>query len=110
MENTLAPAYAKTRDYNLTVTPQRVAVVKVWDAMLRGARQYVESYGFVGVHNTLKSSMLKDFDWYLDFHKNHDVKLHSGAGIGLARVAQFILGQADIRRCVPFLINRHNAI
>ncbi|WP_400193229.1 amino acid--tRNA ligase-related protein [Hymenobacter sp. B81] len=67
-----------------------------------------------------KSSMLEgllrqgmkreDFDWYLDFHKDHEVKLHSGAGIGLARVAQFILGQTDIRNCVPFLINRDNAI
>jgi asparaginyl-tRNA synthetase len=68
----------------------------------------------------LKSSMLEgllrqgmklsDFDWYIDFHKEHDVKLHSGAGVGMARVAQFILGQTDIRDCVPFLINRDNVI
>ncbi|MBC6606100.1 hypothetical protein H8B13_04645 [Hymenobacter sp. BT188] len=38
------------------------------------------------------------------------VKLHSGAGVGMARVAQFILGQKDIRDCVPFLINRDNII
>ena len=44
------------------------------------------------------------------FHENHDVKLHSGAGVGMARVAQFILGQTDIRDCVPFLINRDNVI
>lgn len=53
---------------------------------------------------------LADFDWYLDFHKEHAVKLHSGAGVGMARVAQFILGQTDIRACVPFLINRDNVI
>jgi asparaginyl-tRNA synthetase len=53
---------------------------------------------------------LSDFDWYLGFHKEHDVKLHSGAGVGMARVAQFILGQTDIRDCVPFLINRDNVI
>lgn len=53
---------------------------------------------------------LEDFNWYLDFHKEHDVKLHSGAGVGMARVAQFILGQKDIRDCVPFLINRDNVI
>ncbi len=60
MENALAPAPAEIQNYNLTVTPQRVA--------------------------------------------------HLGAGIGLARVAQFVLGRIDIRNCVPFLINRDNAI
>ncbi|WP_139925441.1 amino acid--tRNA ligase-related protein [Hymenobacter sp. DG01] len=68
----------------------------------------------------LKSSMLqgllrqgmklKDFNSYLNFHKEHDVKLHSGAGVGMARVARFILGQQDIRDCVPFLISRDNVI
>ena len=53
---------------------------------------------------------LEDFEWYLGFHEEHDVKLHSGAGVGMARVAQFILGQTDIRDCVPFLINRDNVI
>lgn len=53
---------------------------------------------------------LEDFEWYLSFHEEHGVKLHSGAGVGMARVAQFILGQTDIRDCVPFLINRDNVI
>ena len=52
----------------------------------------------------------KDFEWYLSFHEQNEVALHSGAGVGMARVAQFILGQTDIRDCVPFLINRDNAI
>ncbi|WP_375437632.1 hypothetical protein [uncultured Hymenobacter sp.] len=53
---------------------------------------------------------IEDFEWYLSFHEEHDVKLHSGAGVGMARVAQFILGQTDISECVPFLINRDNVI
>jgi hypothetical protein len=65
MEQTLAPA--KVQNYNLNVMFLHVAVIKVWDAMLRGARQYVEANGFMGVHK-------------------------------------------DIRNCVPFLINRDNAI
>lgn len=44
------------------------------------------------------------------FHEEHDGKLHSGAGGGMARVAQFILGQTDTRECVPFLINRDNVV
>jgi asparaginyl-tRNA synthetase len=52
----------------------------------------------------------EDFNWYLDFHRDNVVSAHSGAGIGMARVAQFILGQSDIRECVPFLINRDNLL
>lgn len=49
-----------------------------------------------------------DFDWYLDAHKDRDIPLHSGAGIGMARLAQFIMGADDIRDAVPFLVNRDN--
>jgi asparaginyl-tRNA synthetase len=52
----------------------------------------------------------EDFDWYLDAHKDREIPLHSGAGIGMARVAQFILGQDDIRDAVPFLLNRDNLL
>ncbi len=51
-----------------------------------------------------------DFAWYLDAHKDRDIPLHSGAGIGMARVAQFILGLADIRKAVPFVLNRENLL
>ena len=50
----------------------------------------------------------EDFDWYLDAHKDKEIPLHSGAGIGMARLAQFILGVEDIRDAVPFLLNREN--
>ena len=53
---------------------------------------------------------LEDSEWYPGFYEQHDVKLHSGAGVGMARVAYFIFGQTDIRDCVPFLINRDNVI
>lgn len=52
----------------------------------------------------------EDFDWYLDQHKDTDVAMHSGAGIGMARVAQFILGVVDIRDAVPFVVNRESLI
>lgn len=52
----------------------------------------------------------EDFAWYLDAHKGKDIPLHSGAGIGCARVAQFILGTPDIRDAVPFVINRENLL
>lgn len=52
----------------------------------------------------------EDFAWYLDAHKGQDVPLHSGAGIGMARVAQYLLGLSDIRLAVPFLLNRENLL
>ncbi|MEB3197719.1 MAG: amino acid--tRNA ligase-related protein [Candidatus Sericytochromatia bacterium] len=52
----------------------------------------------------------EDFAWYLDAHKDREIPLHSGAGVGMARVAQFILGVSDIREAVPFLINRDNLL
>lgn len=48
----------------------------------------------------------EDFAWYLDAHKDKCIQDHAGAGIGMARVAQFILGKEDIRDAVPFVINR----
>lgn len=51
-----------------------------------------------------------DFAWYLDAHRDRDIPLHSGAGIGMARVAQFILGLEDIRDAVPFLVNRDSLL
>ena len=74
--NTLSPkvaaaAIASTHasNRNLSTDPKRMAVIKVWDSMMRGARKYCEQEGFVTIHNMP------------------------------ARVAQFILGQTDIREC-----------
>ena len=50
----------------------------------------------------------EDFDWYLEAHRDKQIPLHSGAGIGMARLAQFIVGVDDIREAVPFVLNRDN--
>lgn len=52
----------------------------------------------------------EDFEWYLSAHRGKDIPLHSGCGIGMARVAQFIVGNEDIRNCVPFLMNKENLL
>jgi aspartyl/asparaginyl-tRNA synthetase len=43
-----------------------------------------------------RGGSIEDFEWYLEFYKNHRC-LHSGCGIGLNRVTQFLLGTDDIR-------------
>ena len=55
-----------------------------------------------------QGTKLEDFEWNLSSHEENEAALHSGAGV--ARVAQFTLGQTNIRDCVPFLINRENII
>lgn len=64
------------------------------------------------MYRLLKSQGVQDedFDWYLDAHKGKDIPLHSGAGVGMARVAQFILEADDIRDAVPFVINRETLL
>ena len=59
------------------------------------------------IHQGMK---LEGFEWYPSFHEQNEVVPHSGAGVGMAYVAQFILGQTDIRDCVPILIDRNNVI
>ena len=45
---------------------------------------------------------IKDFHWYIDFHKENNVEPHAGTGIGFARVMQYILGQSDIRPSITY--------
>ena len=99
--------------------PARMAVIEVWNAMLRRAHRYGKAHGFMGVRNMPpsmdvtdareKTDTLFSLDCYLAFPNEHAGTLHS-AGLGLARVAQPILGQTAIRHGVPFLINRDNTI
>lgn len=51
---------------------------------------------------------IEDFKWYLDFYKNNNVELHSGCGIGLNRVTQFVLGSDDIRTTTIYPMNRES--
>ena len=79
--NTLAPevaaatlASAHVGNRNLSTDPKRMAVIKVWDAMMRGAREYCEQEGFVTVHNMPRiggvsgacenTDTLFTLDWY----------------------------------------------
>ena len=52
-----------------------------------------------------RGGSIENFRWYLDCVKSHGIKLHSGCGIGLNRVTQFILGADDIRKCTVFPLN-----
>jgi asparaginyl-tRNA synthetase len=56
-----------------------------------------------------KGGSVDDFKWYLEFYGEHRF-LHSGCGIGLNRVTQFILGTDDIRATTAFPMNRESIL
>jgi asparaginyl-tRNA synthetase len=56
-----------------------------------------------------KGGSIEDFKWYLEFYGNHGF-LHSGCGIGLNRVTQFVLGADDIRATTAFPMNRESIL
>jgi asparaginyl-tRNA synthetase len=56
-----------------------------------------------------KGGGIEDFRWYLDFYNKHG-SLHSGCGIGLNRVTQFVLGTDDIRATTAFPLNKESIL
>lgn len=47
----------------------------------------------------------EDFAWYLDAHKGKNIPLHSGTGIGLTRVTQYILDTIDIHNTIVYPVD-----
>jgi len=56
-----------------------------------------------------KGGSIEDFKWYLEFYKEQGA-LHSGCGIGLNRVTQFVLGIDDIRVTTAFPLNKESIL
>jgi asparaginyl-tRNA synthetase len=56
-----------------------------------------------------RGGSIEDFKWYLEFYETHRI-LHSGCGIGLNRVTQFVLGTDDIRATTAFPMNRETIL
>lgn len=55
-----------------------------------------------------KGGSLEDFAWFLNFYKEKGGCRHSGCGIGMNRVTQFVLGSEDIRATTTWPMNRES--
>jgi Aspartyl/asparaginyl-tRNA synthetases len=53
-----------------------------------------------------RGGSIDDFQWYLDYYKEFGGCPHSGCGIGLNRITQFIIGSKDIRECTVWPMNK----
>ena len=110
----------KIKFFNMRENDYRPEIVNSTDLILPGSGEAVGAAEREHRHYKLKERLesskmleqlkvrggsIEDFAWYLDCVKNNGIKLHSGCGIGLNRVTQFILGANDIRKCTVFPLN-----
>jgi len=53
-----------------------------------------------------RGGSMADFDWYINQVKTNGAIPHAGCGFGMARVIQWLMGEADIRNAVAFPSNK----
>jgi asparaginyl-tRNA synthetase len=110
----------KIKFFNMRENDFRTDIVNSSDLILPGSGEAVgaaeREYRYDKLKERLENSMMmqqlkarggniEDFQWYLDCVKTNGIKLHSGCGIGLNRVTQFVLGADDIRKSTVFPLN-----
>jgi len=110
----------KIKFFNMRENDYRHEIVNSADLILPGSGEAVgaaeREYRYEKLRERLENSTMmqqlkarggsiEDFAWYLDCVKNNGIKLHSGCGIGLNRVTQFVLGVDDIRKSTVFPLN-----
>lgn len=111
--------------FNMKTNEENPKIVNSTDLLLPYGGEAVgaaeREYEYEKLLERLKSStMLKqlierggsihDFDWYLEFYKGFGGTHHAGCGIGLSRVAQYVLGSRDIRTTTVFPLNRKSIL
>jgi asparaginyl-tRNA synthetase len=110
----------KIKFFNMRENDERSEIVNSTDLILPGSGEAVgaaeREHRYDKLRERLENSMMmqqlkirgggiEDFGWYLDCVKSNGIRLHSGCGIGLNRVTQFVLGADDIRKCTVFPLN-----
>jgi asparaginyl-tRNA synthetase len=106
-ENEENPAIVNSADLLLPVSGEAVGAAEREYRYEKLYRRLVNSTMFKQLVE--REGSIEDFRWYLDFYKEHGI-LHSGCGIGLNRVTQFVLGVDDIRATTPFPLNRESIL
>jgi len=106
--------------FNMRENDERSEIVNSTDLILPGSGEAVgaaeREYRYEKLKERLENSpmmknlikrggSIEDFDWYLDCVKSNGIRVHSGCGIGLNRVTQFVLGTNDIRASTTFPLN-----
>ena len=110
----------KIKFFNMRENDYRPEIVNSSDLILPGSGEAVgaaeREYRYDKLKERLENSTMmkqlkarggdiEDFGWYLNCVKNSGIRLHSGCGIGLNRVTQYVLNVDDIRKSTVFPLN-----
>ena len=95
----IKPFYMRVNDDGRTVRAMDVLVPKVGEII--GGSQREERLDVLESRMKEQDLVADDYWWYLDLRRYGTVP-HSGFGLGLERVIQFITGMANIRDVIPF--------
>jgi asparaginyl-tRNA synthetase len=96
---TIKPFYMRLNDDGRTVAAMDVLVPKVGEII--GGSQREERLEVLQERMRQQGLKPENYWWYLDLRRYGTVP-HSGFGLGLERVLQFITGMANIRDVIPF--------
>ncbi len=96
---TIKPFYMRLGDDGRTVRAMDVLVPKVGEII--GGSQREERLDVLQQRMKQQDLEPEDYWWYLDLRRFGTVP-HSGFGLGLERVVQFITGMSNIRDVIPF--------
>ena len=96
---TIKPFYMRVNDDGNTVRAMDVLVPKVGEII--GGSQREERLDVLEAADEGARPRPAGYWWYLDLRRYGTVP-HSGFGLGLERVVQFITGMANIRDVIPF--------
>jgi asparaginyl-tRNA synthetase len=95
----IKPFYMRVNDDQRTVRAMDVLVPKVGEII--GGSQREERLDVLTTRMQDQDLNPDDYWWYLDLRRYGTVP-HSGFGLGLERLVQFITGMANIRDVIPF--------
>jgi asparaginyl-tRNA synthetase len=95
----IKPFYMKVNEDQKTVRAMDVLVPKVGEII--GGSQREERLEVLEMRMREQGLNPEDYWWYLDLRRYGTVP-HSGFGLGLERVVQFVTGVSNIRDVIPF--------
>ena len=95
----IKPFYMRCNDDGKTVRAMDILVPKVGEII--GGSQREERLDVLEERMAEQNLDAENYWWYLDLRRYGSVP-HSGFGLGLERVIQFITGMANIRDVIPF--------
>lgn len=95
----LKPFYMRVNEDEKTVAAMDILVPRIGEII--GGSQREERTDMLKEQMRIKNISVEDYRWYLELREFGSVP-HSGFGLGLERLMQFVTGLGNIREVIPF--------